>query len=157
MEENESLKAGVVLECYKMQVGRSEHFETQLLSVVRLHFTLVAVLLAVAGFDKSIVGTDDLLVGIAISFVGLMGLACVRTYSYRALRHGRTARQFRMRLDQIHELDFDSARDAGKVEAKKELGISFEPSVRRVWRTSYYAVILLGLALTVAAAVAKFQ
>jgi len=88
----------VLLEMYKIQTARSEHFENQRATITNLIITLATALVALATFDGSIL-RPDFWNGLLVALLGLFGYAASRLHSQRARRHGKRAEEYRNALD----------------------------------------------------------
>jgi hypothetical protein len=128
-------KESALLEMYKVQVSRSEHFE-------RIRATLSTILLAIAaalvGFWTSI---DEWrwLPSVTIILIGAFGVIATIRHSSRAKRHGQCAAAFRRQLYGVYpEIQ----------QAYEDASIDRSPTgLNRVWRNLHVMVICLGVFL----------
>jgi hypothetical protein len=90
----------LLLEMYKQQVSRSEHFERLRSSISSLVLTLAVALIGVASYELRI-SAADIIIGAAIVLIGIFGYVASSLHSRRAERHGETAGAFREAMDKL--------------------------------------------------------
>lgn len=90
----------VLLEMYKAQVSRSEHYETQR-SLVSNHVVAIsAALVALTTFDRQLSPTDIPLAALMF-LLGSFGIFASLLHHDRSRRHGKTAEAYRIQLDKV--------------------------------------------------------
>jgi hypothetical protein len=90
----------LLLEMYKLQVSRSEHFERLRSSISSLVLTLAVALIGIATYELQI-DASDAVVGAAIVLIGIFGNIASSLHSRRAERHGTTAGEYREAIDKL--------------------------------------------------------
>jgi hypothetical protein len=91
--------AEILLEMYKMQVGRSEHYESLRSSVVNYLIVVSMVLVSVAAADSRITPADSW-IGATLTVLGVFGFGAVTAHARRSTRHGLRAAAYRNALDE---------------------------------------------------------
>jgi hypothetical protein len=90
----------LLLEMYKQQVARSEHYEKLRSSISSLVLAIAVALIGIATARQPMVLADTV-VGIAIIALGVFGYFSSLFHSKRARRHGETAGEYREAIDKI--------------------------------------------------------
>ena len=91
-------KLEVLLEIYKSQVHRSEHYESLRSSVINILFVISALLVSIAAFDARFSGVD-IWIGATLTVLGIFGYFASYAHGRRSLRHGKRAEEFRNAID----------------------------------------------------------
>lgn len=134
--------ADAILEMYKIQIHRSEHYENQRVAVTNVVITLAAALVALATFDNDLSQADSFN-GALIVLLGVFGLVATKLHGARAKRHGQRASEYRNALDQ-------RLPNAG-INKTRDLVPNQNTYLRRVWEMLHLAIILIGVFLFVLA------
>lgn len=138
----------VLLEFHKIQIERSEHYESQRSTVSGLVLTLASALVALATFDDALT-RSDLALCFLVMGCGLLGLASSRVYYFRSLRHGRRASAYREAMSAIYP-----SVDAIKRRVDKEhalAGRKGDLRLHQVWNALHLTIAVLGVILCVVA------
>ena len=131
----------LLLEIYKIQVSRSEHFEKLRFYMSGLILTLAVALLGVVSLDSP-GGPTDALVGIAIAALGSFGFVASLLHSKRAERHGTLAGKYREQIDRLMpSAGFDATHSAVRAEYR-------QTHLNRLW--AYLHLLIIGSGLLVA-------
>lgn len=91
----------LLLEMYKVQVSRSEHYETQHLKFASLLLAISSGLVAIAAIDKGL-GLYDIVIGFLVFLLGSLLVLSSWLHYERSLRHGKTAANIRTELETTH-------------------------------------------------------
>ncbi len=83
-------KAEALLEMYKVQVHRSEHYDNQRAMITNVIITLSAALVALATFDNAL-SRADFWNGLFTALLGVFGWLASRLHGARSRRHGARA------------------------------------------------------------------
>jgi hypothetical protein len=136
----------LLLEMYKLQVSRSEHFERLRSSISSLVLTLAVALIGIATYDLQI-DASDTLVGAAIVLLGIFGSIASSLHSRRAQRHGTTAGEFREAIDRLMP--------TAKVdEIHSRVRADYDRThINLLWAKLHWAIIGAGAVITVMAIV----
>lgn len=129
-----------ILEMYKIQVHRSEHYEGQRAIVSNLIVAIAAGLIALTTYDGALSASDSL-VGALITILGLFGIAATKLHNNRSRRHGKRAAEYRDKLDR--ELP-----DAGINEVRNLFPRS-GTYLNRVWLALHAVIAVMGLLIIV--------
>ena len=133
-----------ILEMYKMQVHRSEHYEAQRVAVANVVITLAAALVALATFDNRL-SRVDALNGVVVVLLGIFGWVATKLHGVRAQRHGQRASEYRDELDR--------RMPSAGINETRNLVPYQDTHLRRVWEVLHLAIILIGLVLFALASV----
>jgi hypothetical protein len=90
----------LLLEMYKSQVARSEHFETQRTTLTNVVLTLASALLALTAMDDRLTPPDAWL-GASLVVLGAFGFLGSVFHARRAERHGDRAEAYRNAMDTL--------------------------------------------------------
>jgi hypothetical protein len=135
-------KAEALLEMYKVQVHRSEHYENQRAVVTNVIITLSAALVALATFDNNL-SRADCWNGFFIILLGFFGWIASRLHGARSRRHGQRAAEYRKELDkELPDAGINEVRD--RVQKKST-------HLNRVWEWLHLAIIIIGALLSILA------
>jgi hypothetical protein len=133
-------EAEVLLEMYKVQVQRSEHYEDQRAGVTNLVITLSAALVGLTTFDQTL-SRADFWNGLLIVLIGIFGCIASKLHSSRSRRHGKRAAEYRNALNQLlPDAHINLIRDR-IVEEKTYLYL--------VWGGLHLAVITIGIVISI--------
>jgi hypothetical protein len=133
----------VLLEMYKAQVARSEHYESLRAAIGSTLAVVAAGLVGLAAFDGKLT-ENDLISGLALVVVGVFGVVATRAHSDRARRHGKRAAGYRNSLDR-------RLPDAG-INAERGQTPAQHTNLHLVWAGLHVLIAVIG-AFVVAAAV----
>lgn len=128
----------IVLEMYKVQVARSEHYEGLRASLTNVILGLSAALVALATFDNTLSRRDAWLGG-AVVWLGIVGYAASQLHGSRSRRHGHRAAAYRDRLDMLMP-------SAGVNVVRQQIPRE-RTWLNQVWSLVHLAVVLTGAAL----------
>ena len=132
-------EAEALLEMYKVQVHRSEHYETQRAAVTNVIITLSAALVALATFDNNL-SRADFWNGFFIVLLGIFGWVASRLHGARSRRHGERADEYRNELSNVLP-------DAGINEIRNRVA-GKKTHLNRVWQWLHLAIITIGVLLS---------
>jgi hypothetical protein len=135
-------EAEALLEMYKAQVHRSEHYDNQRAMITNVVITLSAALIALATFDNKLSGTDWLN-GFFIALLGGFGWLASRFHGERSWRHGKRAAEYRNELDKVLP-------DAG-INVVRNRVTEKDTHINRVWELLHVAIIAMGALLIILA------
>lgn len=136
-------KAEALLEMYKVQAHRSEHYENQRAALTNVIITLSAALVALATFDNNL-SRSDCWNGFFIILLGVFGRMASSLHGSRSRRHGERAAAYRNELDK--ELPNAGINEVRERVPKKETHLN------RVWGWLHLAIIVIGVLLSILAA-----
>jgi hypothetical protein len=128
-------KAETLLEMYKAQVHRSEHYDNQRAVITNVIITLSAALVALATFDSKL-SRADCWNGVFVFLLGGFGWLASRFHGDRSWRHGKRAAEYRNELDK-------ALPGAGINEIRNRVAEK-ETHINRVWELLHVAIIVLG-------------
>lgn len=131
-------EAQLVLEMYRLQVARSEHYENLRSSATNLVVGLAAGLTGLATFDGEL-APSDAGIGVGLMVLGLFGYAASRFHSQRALRHGKRAAEYRKVLDHMYP--------EAKINEIRRLVPRKPTHLNRLWTWVHLGIVALGIAL----------
>ena len=102
----------LLLEMYKVQVARSEHYEKIRGALVNYLFVISGVLISIAVFDQQLSGTDTW-VGATLTILGISGFAASSAHGRRSWRHADRAKAYRNALDKaLPDAQINAIRDS---------------------------------------------
>ena len=130
----------VLLEMYKSQIARSEHYENQRATITNLMISLAVALIALATLDGNIT-KSDIWVGLLLFLLGLFGYSASRLHSHRSRRHGKRAESYRNALDK-------KLPRAG-INAIREKVPEESTYLYRIWNGIPVAIMIIGLFILV--------
>ena len=90
----------VLLEMYRVQVQRSQHYENLRSSVTNYLFVVSAILVSIAALDQKLCGADAW-IGATMTVLGVFGYAASVAHGRRSARHGKRAAAYRDELDRL--------------------------------------------------------
>jgi hypothetical protein len=136
------MKDEVLLEMYKVQVVRSEHYENQRAVVTNLVIALSAALVALTTFDGTLYQVD-VWNGLLIVLLGIVSLVASKLHGARSRRHGKRAAEYRNALDQmLPNADINAVHECVGRE---------KIYLYRVWNGLHAAVVVIGVLISVLA------
>jgi hypothetical protein len=129
-----------LLEMYKVQVARSEHYERLRASVGQTGVAMASALVALASFDGTYTASDSLS-GVALIGTGVLGAISSRRHSNRSYRHGKRAQAYRDALDR-------RLPNAG-INVERDEAPTASTNLYRVWEAIHIFVALMGAIIVV--------
>ncbi len=126
----------LLLEMYKLQISRMEHFERLRASLSTLLLAIAAALLGLSGSMEG-GSASVLIVSACVFLLGLFGYFAATRHAERAQRHGKRARLYRLALYE----KFENVAAAG-------LGVKSKSSqLNRLWAALHIGVMVMGVIL----------
>lgn len=139
-------KVEILLEIYKSQIDRSEHYESLRSSMINILFVISALLVSIAAFDAKFSGVD-IWIGATLTVLGIFGFFASFAHGRRSYRHGKRAGEFRNSLD----LAIPEAK-INEIRAK----IPRKPThLNLIWNMFPVVVAFLGLMITTLAVIGQ--
>lgn len=129
----------VLLEMYKVQVSRSEHYENMRGTLINYLFVISGVLISIAVFDRQFSGTDTW-VGVTLTILGVSGFAASSAHGRRSWRHGARAKAYRDALD--------SEIPGARINAIRKTVPRTKTYLNLVWNAVPSLIAVIGLAIT---------
>lgn len=132
----------IVLEMYKIQIARSEHYEDLRASLTNVVLTVSTALGAVATFDNTL-SPGDAWLGAALCGWGLVGYLGSTLHANRSRRHGHRAAAYRDMLDKLVP--------AAGINVVRQQVAEERTWLNRVWGLVHLGVVVTGLAIVLRA------
>lgn len=132
----------LMLELYKIQIARSEHYESQRATIGNTVLVVAAALISLTTIGDSI-SRVDALNGVALIMCGAFGCVASRLHSHRARRHGKRAGKYRSMLNRLRSSS-DCKAEGGRPRNSKTY-------LYRVWEAVHALVALIGMIVVIAA------
>lgn len=126
----------LLLEMYKGQVARSEHYENLRSAVTNVVLTISAAFIALVGLDSKLSRLDASW-GVALVALGTFGFAAVRLHSMRSRRHGKRAAAYRDAID--------LRRPSAEINATRMRVPEEKTHLHRIWAAVHLAIAAAGV------------
>jgi hypothetical protein len=136
----------LLLEMYKGQVARSEHYENLRSAVTNVVLTLSSAFVALIAVDQTM-SPYDVWWGFALIALGGFGYTASRLHSMRSRRHGKRAAAYRDELDK--------RQPTARINAVRLTVPDEHTHLHKVWSAAHIGIMAVGALVEVLALVSK--